>query len=49
VAYDLPLSDRWALSAFVHYEHLAGAVADSPIVSEPQVTTAFVGFVYKLL
>jgi len=49
VAYDLPLSERWALSAFVHYEHLADAVADSPLISEPQVTTAFVGFVYKVL
>jgi outer membrane protein len=49
LAYDLPLSDRWALSAFVHYEHLDSAVADSPIVSSPQVTTAFAGFVYKLL
>jgi MipA family protein len=49
VAYDQPLSDRWSFSAFVHYEHLAGAVADSPIVSESQVTTAFVGFVYKIL
>jgi outer membrane scaffolding protein for murein synthesis (MipA/OmpV family) len=24
-------------------------VADSPIVSSPHVTTAFVGFVYKVL
>jgi outer membrane protein len=49
VSYDRPLSNRWALNAFVHYEHLANAVADSPIVSESEVTTAFVGFVYKVL
>ena len=49
VAYDVPLSDRWAFSASVHYEHLGNAVADSPTVSESQVTTAFVGFVYKIL
>jgi outer membrane protein len=48
LAYDQPLSDRWGFNAFVHYEHLGGAVADSPIVSESQVTTAFVGFSYKL-
>jgi outer membrane protein len=49
MAYDLPLSERWALSAFVHHERLGNGVADSPIVSSPHVTTAFVGFVYKVL
>jgi outer membrane protein len=44
-----PLSERWTLSAHVHYERLDGAIADSPIVVEDSVTTFFAGFVFKLL
>lgn|SRR5512138_632832 len=44
-----PLSERWTLSAHVHYEQLDGAIADSPILVEDSVTTFFAGFVFKLL
>ena len=46
--YSLPLSDRWTLNAFAHYEHLAGSIANSPIVSEDHVTTAFAGVVFRV-
>jgi MipA family protein len=46
--YAQPLTDRWALNAFVHYEHLPGAIADSPVVSENHVTTVFAGVVFKI-
>lgn len=49
LAYSRPLSDRWALSAFAHYEYLDASVADSPIVSDPAVVTAFVGLVFRIL
>ena len=42
------LSERWTLNAFVHYEHLGNEIADSPIVSDHDVVTAFVGFNFKL-
>lgn len=48
LAYSRPLSDRWTLNAFVHYEYLSDEIADSPIVSEPSVVTAFVGFNFKV-
>ncbi len=44
-----PLSDRWTLNAFVHYEHLGNAIADSPIVADSGVVTAFAGFTFKIL
>jgi len=49
VAYSRPLSERWTLNAFVHYEHLSNEITDSPIVSNHSVVTAFVGFNFKVL
>lgn len=49
VGYSRPLSERWTLNAFVHYEYLGGEIADSPIVSNHSVVTAFVGFNFKVL
>ena len=46
--YSRPLSDRWTLNAFAHYEHLAGAIANSPVVSEDHVTTVFAGAVFRI-
>ena len=46
--YSLPLSDRWTVNAFAHYEHLAGAIANSPIVSENHVTTVFAGASFRI-
>jgi len=43
-----PLGERWSINAFVHYEHLGDAIADSPIVTDDSVTTAFVGVVFKV-
>jgi len=48
VAYSRPLSERWMLNAFVHYEYLSDEIADSPIVSDPSVVTAFVGLNFKV-
>jgi outer membrane protein len=47
--YSLPLSDRWTFTAFVHYEYLDDAIADSPIVTGREVVTAFAGFNFKVL
>jgi outer membrane protein len=49
LSYALPLSERWTLTAFVHYEYLDDAIADSPIVSDREVITAFAGFNFKVL
>jgi outer membrane protein len=49
LSYALPLSERWTLTAFVHYEYLDDAIVDSPIVSDREVITAFAGFNFKLL
>jgi len=49
LGYSLPLSDRWRLSAFAHYEYLGNAVANSPIVSEHGSATVFAGVVVKIL
>jgi outer membrane protein len=46
--YALPLSDRWTINAFAHYEHLAGSISNSPIVTENHVTTVFAGVVFKV-
>jgi len=48
MAYDLPLSDRWAFKASAHYEYLDTEIADSPIISDTGVVTAFAGFTYKI-
>jgi MipA family protein len=47
--YALPLSERWTFTAFVHYEYLADAIVDSPIVTDREVVTAFAGFNFKVL
>ena len=46
--YSRPISDRWMINAFAHYEHLAGAISDSPIVNENHVTTVFAGVVFRV-
>ncbi|MEP7246215.1 MAG: MipA/OmpV family protein [Gammaproteobacteria bacterium] len=46
--YSRTLSARWSLNAFAHYEHLAGSIANSPIVTENHVTTVFAGVVFKV-
>jgi outer membrane protein len=46
LAYTMPISGRWRFSAFAHYERLGNAIADSPIVVERYVATAFVGAIY---
>ena len=49
LGYSVPLSRRWTFSAFAHYERLDSAIANSPIITEHGVTTAFAGFVFKVL
>jgi outer membrane protein len=49
LSYSLPLSERWTLTAFVHYEYLDDTIADSPIVTDREVVTAFAGFNFKVL
>jgi outer membrane protein len=49
LSYALPLSERWTLTAFVHYEYLGAAIADSPIVTDREVVTAFAGLNFKVL
>jgi len=44
--YSRPLSGKWRLTAFVHYEHLGNAIADSPIVNARYVLTVFAGATY---
>ena len=46
LGYSRPLSGKWRLTAFVHYEHLANAIADSPIVNARYVLTVFAGAAY---
>ena len=49
LSYALPLSQRWTLTAFVHYEFLDDTIVDSPIVSGREVVTAFAGLNFKVL
>jgi MipA family protein len=49
LSYSLPLSERWTLTAFVHYEYLDDTIVDSPIVNDREVVTAFAGFNFKVL
>ena len=49
LGYSHAISPRWTFNAFVHYERLGNGIADSPIVNEDGVTTAFLGFVAKIL
>ena len=46
LGYTVPLAGKWRFSAFAQYERLGSAIADSPIVAEHYVATAFVGAVY---
>ena len=49
LSYALPLSERWTLVAFLHYEYLDSSIADSPIVTDHEVVTGFAGFNFKVL
>jgi outer membrane protein len=46
LGYTLPLAGKWRFSAFAEYERLGNAIANSPIVEERYVATAFVGAIY---
>jgi MipA family protein len=46
--YARPLSERWTLNAFAHYEFLSHSIANSPIVSQNHVTTFFAGAVFRI-
>ncbi len=46
LGYTRPLGPRWRLEGIAQYEHLANAIADSPIVAHNYVVTCFVGFVH---
>jgi MipA family protein len=47
LGYILPLEGKWRFNAFVEYERLGSAIANSPIVAEHHVATVFVGAIYK--
>jgi len=49
LSYSLPLSERWTLTAFVHYEFLDDTIVDSPLASGREVVTAFAGLNFKVL
>ncbi|HEV2440976.1 MAG TPA: MipA/OmpV family protein, partial [Steroidobacteraceae bacterium] len=46
LGYSRPLSSKWRLTAFVHYEHLGSAITGSPIVNARNVLTVFAGATY---
>jgi outer membrane protein len=46
LGYGHSLGDKWRFNAFIEYEHLASAIAESPIVAENHVVTVFAGAVY---
>lgn len=46
LGFSRPLSGKWRLTTFVHYEHLGHSIADSPIVNARYVLTVFVGATY---
>ena len=46
LAYTRPLGRGWRLEGIAQYEHLADAIADSPIVAHDYVVTCFFGFVH---
>ena len=46
LGYTLPLAGKWRFSAFAEYERLGNAIANSPIVEERFVATAFIGAIY---
>jgi len=45
LGYVRPLSRGWRLEGVAQYEHLANAIADSPIVAHNYVVTSFLGFI----
>ncbi|HEY6622005.1 MAG TPA: MipA/OmpV family protein [Steroidobacteraceae bacterium] len=45
LGYTRPLGKGWRLEGIAQYEHLANAIADSPIVAHNHVVTSFLGFV----
>src|SRR5690606_22928632 len=48
LGYSRPIGERWSVTAFVHYEYLGDEIADSPIVTDDSVVSAFAGVVYKV-
>jgi outer membrane protein len=48
LGYAHALGERLSLTAFVHYEYLGDGIADSPIVRDDAVTSAFVGLIFKV-
>jgi MipA family protein len=46
LGYTRPLGPGWRFEGIVQYEHLANAIADSPIVAHNYVVTCFLGFVH---
>jgi outer membrane protein len=46
LGYTRPLGPGWRLEGIAQYEHLANAIADSPIVAHDYVVTCFLGFVH---
>jgi MipA family protein len=46
LGYSRPLGPGWRLEGTAQYEHLASAIADSPIVAHNYVVTTFLGFVH---
>ena len=47
LGYSLPLKGKWKITGFVEAERLGNAIADSPIINQRIVTTAFVGTAYS--
>jgi outer membrane protein len=45
LGYTRPLGRGWSFEGIAQYEHLASAIADSPIVAHNYVVTSFLGFV----
>jgi MipA family protein len=45
LGYTRPLGPKWRFEGIAQYEHLANAIADSPIVAQDYVVTLFLGFV----
>lgn len=46
LAYAVPLSRKWKLSALAQTERLANSIADSPLIAHRYVETVFVGATY---
>jgi|SRR5450631_1155815 outer membrane protein len=46
LGYTRPLGPGWRFEGIAQYEHLAKAIADSPIVAHSYIVTCFLGFVH---